>query len=179
MRLFALVVAAILFVSATLMANSPAGGSRSGSSHSSAGSGGSASTHFSSPSISGNSARSASSSTKAGAKAETQAASPKPGRKSFFALWGRKKPIQPTLASCPISMSRCWKGLGYTTLNSFNSCTALAGQLAQQRRQMEDQNDYGQILRYWVLRHQYDQCLMLSSLPFGSYAYSARLLDTP
>jgi hypothetical protein len=44
---------------------------------------------------------------------------------------------------------------------------------------LEDQDDYGQSLRYRLLHDQYDQCLIRSGWPFGAYAYSAFLLDTP
>ncbi|MFZ0796407.1 MAG: hypothetical protein WAM98_01355 [Terriglobales bacterium] len=48
--------------------------------------------------------------------------------------------------------------------------------MADQRRQMEGQSDYGQALRLRQLQDQYDQCLRR----FGSYPFfSAFLFDTP
>jgi hypothetical protein len=68
-----------------------------------------------------------------------------------------------------------WNGLTCGVPYWSNDCNALAEQLAAQREQMQGQSDYGQSLRLRMLQQQYQQCLSR----FGSYQFSALLLDTP
>lgn len=83
--------------------------------------------------------------------------------------------------ACVITSNACssgqaWNGFACGVPYWSNDCEALAGQMADQRRQMEGQSDYGQALRLRRLQDQYDQCLRR----FGSYPFfSAFLFDTP
>jgi len=70
-----------------------------------------------------------------------------------------------------------WNGLTCGVPYWSNDCSALAQQLAEQRQQMQGQSDYGQSLRLRLLQQQYEQCLNRSR--FGSYPFSALLLDIP
>ncbi|MGA7849798.1 MAG: hypothetical protein WCA13_11890 [Terriglobales bacterium] len=80
------------------------------------------------------------------------------------------------ITSNACSSGQAWNGFACGVPYWSNDCEALAGQMADQRRQMEGQSDYGQALRLRQLQDQYDQCLRR----FGSYPFfSAFLFDTP
>ncbi len=136
MRLSGLVVAALLFVSATLLAQHSSGGggsSSGGSSHGSSSSGISSSSgsshvsssHVSSPGGSGSSHGSGrvSSSARAGSNARTHtpksSSSAKPEKKGFFSFLRHRKPApKPSLEAEANRPVRCKKG---------ENCTCLAG----------------------------------------------------
>lgn len=100
-------------------------------------------------------------------------------------LKGRPCPVCPAAGShfggaCVPANNGCqagqsWNGLTCGVAYWSNDCNALAEQLAAQREQMQGQSDYGQSLRLRMLQQQYQQCLSR----FGSYPFSALLLDTP
>jgi hypothetical protein len=79
------------------------------------------------------------------------------------------------------SSGQSFNGFACGTQYWFDDCRALADQLAMQERQMREQNDPGQSLRYHLLQNQYEQCLSRFSLePFGAYIFNdVRLLDVP
>jgi hypothetical protein len=78
------------------------------------------------------------------------------------------------------SSGQVWNGFSCGAQGWFSDCNALARELAEQRRQMQSQSDYGQSLRYRMLQNQYDQCMRRSRSGFGAYAFNnALLLDTP
>jgi len=78
------------------------------------------------------------------------------------------------------SSEQSWNGFACAVPYWSNGCEALAEQLAVEEREMRGQNDPGQSLRYRVLQDQYEQCLMRSRLPFGTYAFDdAILFDLP
>jgi hypothetical protein len=80
--------------------------------------------------------------------------------------------------SCP--SNQAWNGFACGTQGLFNDCSYLARQIADQKRLMQGQNDYGQSLRYRMLQDQYQQCLMHSRMGSGAYAFNSLfLLDTP
>jgi hypothetical protein len=210
MRLSGLFVAAILLVSATLLAqhSSGGGGASSGGSHGGS-SGGSSSSASSagSHSFSGSASHVASTSTSSHqsvsskvSSTKTNAAPEEKGR-SFWHPF--RKPVQSaglkrlvpcfkgSCAVCPRGQSRNGNGAcavasnvcsagEYYSCGGYNDCGALAQQLAEQKRQMQSQSDFGQNLRYRRLQDQYEQCLRRSGSGFGGYALSsALLLDTP
>jgi hypothetical protein len=191
--------------------SSGGGGSSSGGSHSSSGGSSSSASSASSHSFSGSashvgstsapashSSSSKSPSTKANASAE------KKSSRSFSHPFKKSKPVQsaefkrpvPCLkgrcAGCPRGQSRngygacavasnvCSSGQ-YFSCGRFGDCNALAQELAELKRQMQSQSDYGQSLRYRALQEQYEQCLRrFSSGRFGAYAFdNAFLFDTP
>ena len=225
MRLSGLVVAAILLISVTLLAQhssagggSSSGGSSHGGSSFSAGSSTSVSSHSSTAS-SGSSrvSHGTSSSAKAGSNARTHApehsASATPEKKNHILFWRHKEPTPkaPTeaafittgckkgrICTCPgggipNAAGKCFVrtqvwcsgvgvGNGGTCGGQYwaNDCRALAEQLAEEKRRIESQDDYGESLRYRTLENQYEQCLRRSRLPFGAYAFNSELLlDTP
>jgi hypothetical protein len=84
------------------------------------------------------------------------------------------------LASNACPSNQAWNGFACGTQGWFNDCGYLAQQIAEQKRQMQSQNDYGQSLRYRMLQDQYQQCLMHSRIGSGAYAFNSLfLLDTP
>ncbi len=153
----------------------------------------------------GASSRSASpkaSSTKAGASPEGKSSRSfwHPFRKTTLAQSAEfKRPVSCLKGRCPVcppgearhgngacvvasnvcSLGQAWNGFSCGSY-PFNDCSALAAQLAAQRDQMLEQDDYGQSLRYRLLRDQYEQCLMRSRFSFGAYAFSDPFLfDLP
>jgi hypothetical protein len=82
-------------------------------------------------------------------------------------------------ASNACSARQPWNGFACGTQGLFSDCNELARQLANQRRQMQSQSDYGQSLRYRFLQQQYQQCMMRARSPIGAYASTTLLLDTP
>ena len=131
------------------------------------------------------------------------AAPEKKGSRSFFHPFRKPKPVQsaafkrPCLkepcmvcppgglrngkgACGPLVVNACqlgqsWNGFACGAQGWFSDCRSLAEQLAAMRQQMVGQVDAGQSLRYRLLQTQYEQCLRR----FGSYPFSAYLLDTP
>ncbi len=86
--------------------------------------------------------------------------------------------------ACMVASNVCSSGQNWNGFSCgsypFNDCSALAAQLAAQRDQMLGQDDYGQSLRYRLLRDQYEQCLMRSRFSFGAYAFNDPFLfDLP
>jgi hypothetical protein len=190
--------------------SSGGGGSSSGSSHSgysggSSASVSSASSHGSVGSASRVVGTSASSHQSPSSKVSSTKANAAPEKKesSFWHPFRKAKPVQnagfktPVLclkgpcAVCPRGQSRNGNGAcavasnvcsagQYFSCGGYNDCSALAQQLAEQKRQMQSQSDFGQSLRYRLLQDQYEQCLRRYSSGFGAYAFSsALLLDTP
>jgi hypothetical protein len=212
MRLSGLVVAAILLVSVTLLAQHSSGGagSSSGGSHSGSGGSGSSASSASSHSFGGSASHvgstSAPSHPSPSSKALSTKANSAPEKKgpSFWHPFRKSKPVQsaefkrpiPCLkgrcAVCPRGQSRngygacavasnvCSSGQ-YFSCGRFGDCNALAEELAEQKRQMQGQSEFGQSLRYRMLLNQYEQCLRrFSSGRFGAYALDdALLFDTP
>jgi hypothetical protein len=208
MRLSGLPVAAILLVSATLLAqHSSGGGSSSGGSHGGY-SGGSSSSASSGGSFSGSASHAASASASSHQSSASKAsftkanAAPEEKGRSFWHPF--RKPVQSaelkrvtpcfkgSCAICPRGQSRAGNGAcviasnvcsagQYYSCGGYNDCGALAQQLADQKLQMQSQRDFGQSLRYRLLQDQYDQCLRrFSSGRFGAYGFNdALLLDTP
>jgi hypothetical protein len=186
MRLSGLVIATVLFVSATLLAqrgggSSSGGASSAGSSHaSSGGSAGGSLGSTSARSSSSSSGRTGPATSASNARTHAPESSAKPEKRSFFSsLWHKKEP--PKSASVVPARS-CAKravfngfscGLPYV----FNDCGALANQLAAQRRHMQGQSDPGQALIYRLLREQYESCA-LRHPGFGA-DNSAFLFDAP
>jgi len=204
MRLSGFVVASLLLVSATLLAqHSSGGGFSGGSSHGGSGSVGGGSSHVSSGGGSG-SARGSGSAPSSGrtnasnARAHAPESGAKPEKKGFFSsLWHKKEPPKSSFCggresrnasgaclssaqthSCP--KGTVWTGFGNgycTTGYQFNECSALASQLAAQRRHMQGQSDPGQSLFNRLLSEQYQSC---RSRNHGLWSYnSASLFDTP
>src|SRR5580698_3196242 len=84
------------------------------------------------------------------------------------------------LASNACPSSQAWNGFSCGTQGWFNDCSYLAREMADQKRLMQGQNDYGQSLRYRTLQDQYQQCLMHSRIGSGAHAFNSLfLLDTP
>jgi len=86
--------------------------------------------------------------------------------------------FQPQVFACSAGWG--WNGYACAAQYWSNDCRGLAQQLAAQRQQMQGQSDYGQSLRYRLLRQQYQQCLMrYGSYGMGAYSFAALVLDTP
>jgi hypothetical protein len=161
----------------------------------------SSASHASTSAPSHSSASSKTSSTKASAAPEKKSSFWHPFKKATPVKSAELKPATPCLkGQCPVcprgqsrngngpcvtasnacSSGQSWNGFSCGTQGLFNDCNALARELAEQKRQMQSQTDYGQSLRYRLLQQQYEQCLRRSRSPFGAYAFnSALLLDTP
>jgi hypothetical protein len=71
--------------------------------------------------------------------------------------------------ACVVASGLAYQFLAY----QFNDCSTLAAQLAAQRRQMQDQDENGQSLRYRMLQEQYQQCLLRSRWSLGAYALAS------
>jgi hypothetical protein len=208
MRLSGPFLVSVLFLSASLLAqHASGGGSSSGGSHGgySGGSSSSASSARSFSSAGSGShvaSASASSHQSSSSRASFTKASAAPEEKGRSFWHPFRKPVQSaelkrvacfkgSCGVCPRGQSRAGNGAcviasnvctagQYYSCGGYNDCSALAQQLAEQKRQMRSQNDFGQSLRYRLLQEQYQQCLMRSRSGFGAYAFSsALLLDTP
>lgn len=201
MRFSGLVLVVVLSVSAVLFAQRSGGFSSGGShSSSSGGSSSSASSHISSSSgtISRTSSPSNLPSSKLPSSKENAAPEKKgffsslrhPFKKTTPVQNVRYKPTRPCFkepcAVCPSGGSRSnacrvvsgacrsgqtWNGFGCAAQSWSNNCTALANELAAERRQHDPSSAL-----YQLLRNQYEQC----ERRFGSYAFTdAFLFDTP
>lgn len=82
--------------------------------------------------------------------------------------------IAPRTYACAVGQywngSSCWQ-------YQFGDCSELARRLAEERLNMQGQNDPGGSLRYQLLRNQYEQCLRRGRGAFGSYALNDGLLN--
>jgi hypothetical protein len=178
------------------------GGYSGGSSHGGSGSGGGGSSHVSSGGGSGGASsngRTGGATAASNARAHALESVAKPEKKGFFSfLWHKKEPPKSSFCggregrnasgaclssaqahSCP--KGTVWTGFGNgycTTGYQFNDCSALASQLAAQRRHMQGQSDPGQSLFYRLLSEQYQSCLSRSSRGLWSYN-NASLFDAP
>ncbi len=222
MRLSALVVAVILFVSATLLAQHSSGGGVSSSGGSSGGGhsggssqGGSGSSHVSSGGGSGsargsgsNAVRSPNDGPRAGSNGSAHdpksLSSVKPEKRSFASAlrhpFKKPKPVATAqfkrclrgpcpvcppgesgtgngacVANNPCAPGQSWNGFACGVPYRFNDCSALAGQLAAERRRMQERNDPGEALFYRLLLEQYQSCL---ARPGAWAGRSPLLLDT-
>jgi hypothetical protein len=186
MRLSGLVIATVLFVSATLLAqrgggSSSGGASSAGSSHaSSGGSAGGSLGSTSARSSSSSSGRTGPATSASNARTHAPESSAKPEKRSFFSsLWHKKEPPKSVSLA---RAQRCPKGSVFNGFSCsspyvFRDCSALANQLAAQQRHMQGQSDPGQALIYRLLREQYESCA-LRHPSFGTYN-SAFLFDAP
>jgi|HubBroStandDraft_1064217.scaffolds.fasta_scaffold01109_11 hypothetical protein len=192
MRLSALVVASILLVSVSLMAqHSSGGGSSSGGSHGSSGGGVSsaAPSHVSSPGTSRSSRVSVpASSAKAGSNMRIHspeaASSARPEKRTYLALLGYRKPTLSEfrtpigckkgangqciaqLQSVSCSMNAGWRGFGCGAQTSRDDCRLMTRQLLVEQQLM--QGGFSQnFLRYGLLQNQYYRCE-------GAYPYGLR-----
>ena len=201
-RVCGLPVAAILLVSATLLAHSSGGVSSSGgSSHGGSGSSSSGSSHGVSGGGSGHSHGSGGFSSSRSASHASSGV--KPARRGFFSFFRHKKPvleakIRQTIGcrkgeNCACagggsrnaagmcvsgaqffcSGSEVWNGFACGRQAWFNDCRSLANELRAEERLMQGQVDPGQSLRHQMLVNQYQHCLQRSRMqPFSAYAFN-------
>ena len=74
------------------------------------------------------------------------------------------------------SVGQYWNGSSCLQYQ-FGNCSELARRLAEERLNIQGQNDPGESLRYQLLRNQYEQCLRRSRGAFGAYALNDGLLN--